>query len=106
MTTTSGTLVFVTVEYFRNARYRRRHQSESHRTGRYRVRYELDGQPPHDAVVGPNPPQGMVSEIRDSRPGDLVVVTISEDGQGLAGWTNKTREELLQGFDAPWGECD
>lgn len=107
MTVHSGTLVFVTVDYVRCARYRRRHQIESHRTPRYRVRYQLAGQPTHEARVGPNPRQYLVANIRESKPGDIVEVTSTEDGKGIVDWRNKTTEEFLRDLDGTWGEgCD
>ncbi|MFM0140402.1 hypothetical protein [Caballeronia grimmiae] len=42
MTVTAGKLIFLSVEYVRTARYRTRHQTESHRTPRYRVQYQLE----------------------------------------------------------------
>lgn len=106
MAVSTGTLVVVTIDYFRNARYRRRHQAESHRTPRYRVRYQLEGQSILDALVGPNPRRYLVADIRESKPGDIVEVELSEDGKHIVGWTNKTREQLWSTFNGTWGECD
>ncbi|BCG04727.1 hypothetical protein PPGU19_092950 (plasmid) [Paraburkholderia sp. PGU19] len=102
---TSGTLISVTIEYFRNARYRKRHQVESHRTPRYRVRFELHGQPPVEAVVGPNPTQYLVADIRGSGPGDFVEVQLSNDGEDIVKWVNRTREELWNAL-IETGKCD
>lgn len=106
MTVHAGTLVFVTVDYVRCTRYRRRHQTESHRTPRYRVQYQLAGQPTHEARVGPNPRQYLVANIRESKPGDIVEVTLTEDGDSIADWINKTNEEFWSSFDGALGECD
>lgn len=72
MSVHTGTRVFVTVYYVRCARYRRRQQTESHRTPRYRVQYQLEGKPPHEGRVGPNPRQYLVANIRASKVGDTV----------------------------------
>ncbi|CAN0622928.1 conserved protein of unknown function [Burkholderia multivorans] len=101
-----GALVFVTVDYVRTARYRRRNQTESHRTPRYRVRYQMEGQPIHEAVVGPNPRPYLVADIRESRPGDIVEVTLSEDGENIVAWANRTHDEFWSTFNGPWEECD
>ena len=106
MTVIAGLLVFVTVDYFRTARYRTRHQVESHRTPRYHVRYQLDGQPAHEAIVGFDPSQGLVGRIRGSRPGDMVEVLLARDGKSIVGWINKTEDELWRDFDGTWGESD
>ena len=106
MVVSAGTLVFVTVEYVRTARRRRRHQTESHRTPRYRVRYQLEGQPTHEAMVGPNPRRYLVANIRGDRPGDIVEVKLSEDRKNIVRWTNKTREQLWSAFEGTRGECD
>ena len=94
MTATAGTLVFIAAEYFRTARYRKRHQSESHRTPRYRVRYQLAARPPHEAVVGPNPKPLLKWRIRESRPGDTVEILLSDDGRYMVDWTNNTLDDL------------
>lgn len=88
MAVTAGTLVFVSVEFVRTARYRTRRQTESHRTPRYRVRFQLEGQPPHEAMVGPNPKPYLIWRIRESRPGDTVEVLLSDDGRDMFDWTN------------------
>jgi hypothetical protein len=107
MTVTAGKLIFLSVEFVRTARYRTRRQSESHRTPRYRVRYQLEGQPTHEAMVGPNPKQGLVPRIRGSGPGDIVEVKLSEGGTDIVDWTNRTDEELMRDFDGTWFEqCD
>lgn len=106
MVVSIGALVFVTVDYVRTARYRKRNQTESHRTPRYRVRYQMEGHPIHEAVVGPNPRQYLVADIRGSRPGDIVEVKLSEDGENIIAWTNRTRDELWRDFNGTWGECD
>jgi len=102
MAVTAGTLVFVSVEFVRTARYRTRRQTESHRTPRYRVRFQLEGQPTHEAMVGPNPRQYLVAHIRDSKPGDFVEVKLSEDGKNIADWANKTDEEFWRDYDGAW----
>jgi hypothetical protein len=106
MTVQTGTLVFVTIDYVRCARYRRRHQTESHRTPRYRVQYQLEGQLPHEGWVGPNPRQYLVANIRESKPGDIVEVTLTHDGRGIVDWINETTENFLRGLDALGGEVD
>ncbi|MEM5368981.1 hypothetical protein V4C53_23525 [Paraburkholderia azotifigens] len=108
MAVSTGALVFVTIDYVRSARYRTRHQTESHRTRRYRVRYQLEGQPTHEAMVGPNPRQYLVAHIRESQHGDIVEVTLAEDGSDsdIVDWANITRERLMEDFDETWGESD
>lgn len=106
MTVHTGTLVFVAVYYFRCARYCRRHQAESHRTPRYRVQYQLEGEPTQEAWVGPNPRQYLVADIRASHAGDIVEVTLTEDGHSIVDWVNKTNEEFWSSFDGTLGECD
>jgi hypothetical protein len=102
----AGTLVFVSVECTRTGRYRTLHQTESHRTPRYRVQYQLEGQPTHDAMVGPNSRRYRVANIRESKPGDIVQVTLTEDGDGIVDWRNKTSEEFLRDLDGLGGEVD
>lgn len=107
MTATAGKLIFLSVEYVRTARYRTRRQTESHRTPRYRVRYQLGNQSAHEAMVGPNPRQYLVADIRASEPGDIVEVKLSESGTDIVDWTNRTDEELMRDFDGTWFEqCD
>jgi len=107
MTVTAGTLIFLSVEHVRTAPYRTRRQTESHRTPRYRVRYQLENQTAHEAIVGPNPRQYLVADIRASEPGDVVEVKLSESGTDIIDWTNKTDEELVRDFGGTWFEqCD
>ena len=106
MSVHTGTLIFVTVYYVRCAHYRRRNQAESHRTPRYRVQYQLEGQPTHEAWVGPNPRQYLVANIRASRAGDTVEVALAEDGNSIVDWVNKTDEEFRSSLDGTFGECD
>lgn len=107
MTVTAGKLTFLSVEYVRTARYRTRHQTESHRTPRYRVRYQLENQSAHEAMVGPNPRQHLVADIRASKPGDIVEVRLSESGTDIVDWTNRTDGELMRDFGGTWFEqCD
>lgn len=106
MAMSNCTLVFVSVEYVRGARYRTRHQHESHRTPRYRVRYQLEGQSTCEAMVGPNPRQYLVADIRESTPGDRVKVTLSGDGENIVDWKNRTHEALWSDFSGTWGGCD
>jgi hypothetical protein len=86
-----------------HARYRTRRQTESHRTPRYRVRFQLEGQPAHEAMVGPNPRQYLVEHLRGSKPGDFVKVKLSEDGKSIVDWVNRTDEEFWRNFDATYG---
>lgn len=102
----AGTLMYLRVEYFRTARYRARHQPESHRTPRYRVRFQLEGQPVHEAVIGPNPPQYLVARIRESRPGDFVEVKLSGDHQRVVDWRNATEERLWEDFSGMWDDSE
>jgi hypothetical protein len=102
----TGTLVFVTIDYVRSARYRRRHQTESHRPPRYRVRYQLAAQSADEAVVGPNPKPLLVSRIRESRLGDGVEVVLSDDGKDMLDWTNKTLDDLENEFERTLGDRD
>jgi hypothetical protein len=69
------------------------------RTPRYRVRYQLEGQPTHDAMVGPNPRRYLVANIRESRTGDSVELKLSEDGMGIVNWVSRTDEEFWRDFD-------
>lgn len=105
MTIVSGRLIALTVEYCRRARYPTRHQTESHRTPRYRVRFQIEGQQSQEAVVGPNPPSHLVSTIRGCGSGDVVEIVLSEDARQIIGWTNKTSDSLWRGIQT-WGESD
>jgi len=100
----TGTLVLATVEYMRTAQHRRHHQHECHRTPRYRVRYQLEGHPTHEALVGPNPRRYLVADIRESKPGDIVEVTLTEDRDGIVDWINKTNEEFWMDATEYWGK--
>jgi len=70
------------------------------------VRYQLEGHPPQEAMVGPNPRRYLVADIRESRPGDIVEVKLTEDGSGIVHWINETNEELWTDFDGTYGEVD
>jgi hypothetical protein len=110
VTVSGGKLAFLTVQYVRTARYRMRHQPESHRTPRYRVEYRLENQPAHEAMVEPNPRLGLVATIRASKLGDRVQVTMSQDGSRIIDWINETEEALQEAvwrdFPAGWGDSD
>jgi hypothetical protein len=106
MPVTAGALVFATVEYIRAARYRTRHQAESHRTPRYQIRYQLEDQSAREAMIGPAPSQLLVARIRASKLGDVVEVTLSEDEASVIDWTNQTLEAIWRDFDGTWGESD
>jgi hypothetical protein len=101
----TGRLIALSVEYFRRARYPTRNQTESHRTPRYRVLFQIEGRQAQGAVVGPNPPSHLVSTIRGSAPGDIVEIVLSEDAGQILGWQNKTSDALSHGIDT-WGESD
>jgi hypothetical protein len=100
-----GRLTALNVEYVRRARYPTRRQTESHRTPRYRVRFQIEGEPAQEAMVGPNPPAHLVSTIRGSGSGDVVEIVLSADAGQILGWTNKTSDALWHGVDT-WGESD
>jgi len=102
----AGKLVFVDVEYVRTARYRRSHQAASHRAPRYRVRYQIEGKAAKEVMVQPGTRPGLVADIRGSRGGDTVEVTLSPDETQILKWTNQTHEDAWRDFTGTFGETD
>lgn len=94
MSSLSGTLDCIDVEYVRTTRYRRQGQTESHRAPRYRVRYQLEGQPAREAMVVPHAALLIVWRIRSSKSGDFVQVRLSPNERNIIGWNNQTVEAL------------
>jgi flagellar basal body L-ring protein FlgH len=101
-----GKLVFVDVEYVRAARYRKSHQTSSHRAPLYQVRYQLEGKSTGEAMVLPGARPGLVADIRASMLGDIVVVTLSRDESQIIEWTNQTAEDAWHDFPGTFGETD
>jgi len=66
----------------------------------------MEGQPIHEALVGTNPRQYLVADIRGSHPGDVIEVELSEDGKSIVDWKNRTVEEFLRDFDGTGREVD
>lgn len=99
-------LVFVHVEYVRAARYRKSHQTSSHRAPLYRVCYQLEGKPAGEAMVLPDARPGLVADIRASMLGDIVVVTLSRDETQIIEWMNQTAEDAWHDFPGTFGEND
>jgi hypothetical protein len=102
----AGKLVFVDVEYVQTARYRKSHQIASHRAPLYRVRYQLEGKLPGEAMVLPGARSGLVADIRASVLGDIVAVMLSRDGARIIEWTNQTVEDAWHDFPGTFGETD
>ncbi len=102
----SGTLVAISVEYARIARYRTRNQPVSHRAPRYRVRFEFVGEAPREVMTGQPPKRRLIEDLRASRPGDQIEATLSADGSELTGWINRSYDSLLANFGGTWGEQD
>jgi len=102
----TGKLVFVDVEYVRAARYRKSHQTASHRAPLYRVRYQLEGKPAGEAMVLPGARPRLVADIRASMLGDIVVVTLSRDEAQIIDWTNQTAKDAWHDFPGTFGEID
>jgi flagellar basal body L-ring protein FlgH len=102
----AGKLVFVDVEYVRTARYRKSHQTASHRAPLYRVRYQLEGKVTGEAMAPPEARPGLVADIRASMLGDIVVVTLSQDEAQIIEWTNQTAKDAWHDFPGTFGEID
>jgi hypothetical protein len=101
-----GKLVFVDVEYVRTVRYRKSHQTASHRAPLYRVRYQLEGNAAREEMVLPGARPGLLADIRASVLGDIVVVTLSRDEAQIIEWTNQTAEDAWHDFPGTFGETD
>jgi hypothetical protein len=106
MASVAGKLVFIDVEYVRTSRYRKSHQTASHRAPLYRVRYQLEGNAAREVMVLPGARPGLVADIRASMLGDVVAVTLSRDEAQIIEWTNQTAEDAWRDFSGTIGETD
>jgi hypothetical protein len=95
----AGELICVSVDYVRVSRHRERHQKRSHRSPRYRVRYRLKGQSAREAWAYPQTQPLLIWSIRASAAHDRVEIDLTENGDIITGWTNRTLDAMLSELD-------